>query len=432
METIRTKVCVVGGGPAGVMHGLLLARAGVEVVVLEKHADFFRDFRGDTIHPSTLELMHELGVLEDFLKLPHQETPTIDARFGDYVATVADFSHLGTQCKFIAMMPQWDFLNFIADFGKRYSTFDLRMETEATGVIEEKGKVVGVKAKTPKGDVEIRADLVVAADGRHSTVRDVTGFEAEELGAPMDVLWFRLPHKDDDPRTTTFFFEAGQIVILLDRGDYWQVAYIIPKGGLDAMKAEGMEAFFRTLTHIAPFLADRTGELKSWDDIKLLSVQVDRLKKWHKAGLLLIGDAAHAMSPIGGVGVNMAVQDAVAAANILTEPLRGGDLSEEDLAAVQARREFPVRVTQKMQVMVQNHVISPLLKQDEALKPPLPVRLAAAFPPLRRLPAQIIGVGVRPEHIEMAEDPAALAAPKKKVTRKVAKKPVKKAAPKAA
>jgi 2-polyprenyl-6-methoxyphenol hydroxylase-like FAD-dependent oxidoreductase len=429
MEPIRTQVCVVGGGPAGVMHGLLLARAGVEVVVLEKHADFFRDFRGDTIHPSTLELMHELGVLEEFLKLPHQETPTIDARFGDYEATVADFTHLNTQCKFIAMMPQWDFLNFIADFGKRYRTFDLRMETEATGVIEENGKVVGVKAKMPEGDVEIRADLVVAADGRHSTVRDVTGFEVEEFGAPMDVLWFRLSRKADDPQTTTFFFEAGHVVILLDRGDYWQVAYIIPKGGMDAMKAEGMAAFFRTLTHIAPFLADRTAELKSWGDIKLLSVQVDRLKKWHKPGLLLIGDAAHAMSPIGGVGVNMAVQDAVAAANILAEPLRKGDMTEDDLAAVQARRALPVRVTQKMQVMIQNHVISPLLNKDEALKPPLPVRLAAAFPPLRRLPAQIIGVGVRPEHIEMAEDPAALVAPKRKAPNK---RPAKKTASKAA
>jgi len=429
---MKTRCCIVGGGPAGMMLGYLLGRAGIDVVVLEKHADFFRDFRGDTIHPSTLELVYELGVLDDFLKLPHQKTPTIDARFGDFQATVADFTHLNTQCKFIAMMPQWDFLNFIAEFGKRYRTFNLHMETEATGVIEEKGKVVGVKAKTPKGDVEIRADLVVAADGRHSTVRDVTGFEVEELGAPMDVLWFRLSRKADDPQTTTFFFEAGHVVILLDRGEYWQVAYIIPKGGMDAMKAEGMEAFFRDLTHIAPFVADRTAELKSWDDIKLLSVQVDRLHKWHKPGLLLIGDAAHAMSPIGGVGVNMAVQDAVAAANILTEPLRKGDLTEEDLAAVQARREFPVRVTQKMQVMIQNHVISPLLKQDETLKPPLPVRVAAAFPPLRRLPAQIIGVGVRPEHIEMAEDPAALAAPKKSGTRKAAKKPAKKAASKAA
>jgi 2-polyprenyl-6-methoxyphenol hydroxylase-like FAD-dependent oxidoreductase len=408
MESIRTRCCVVGGGPAGIMHGLLLARAGVEVVVLEKHADFFRDFRGDTIHPSTLELMYELGVLNDFLKLPHQNTATINARFGDYEATVADFTQLNTHCKFIAMMPQWDFLNFMSDVGKRYRTFDLRMETEATGLIDDGSKVVGVRAKGPDGDLDIYADLVVAADGRHSTIRDASGFHVEEFGAPMDVLWFRLSRKPEDPQTTTFFFEAGHVVILLDRGDYWQIAYIIPKGGFDRIKADGMAPFYSELTHIAPFLADRTAELKSWDDIKLLSVQVDRLKTWHKPGLLLIGDAAHAMSPIGGVGVNLAVQDAVAAANILAEPLKSGDLTEEDLAAVQQRREFPVRVTQKMQVMIQNHVISPLLGKYDVLKAPLPVRLAEHFSPLRRLPAQLIGVGVRPEHVETPEDPSAL------------------------
>jgi 2-polyprenyl-6-methoxyphenol hydroxylase-like FAD-dependent oxidoreductase len=407
METVQTRVCVVGGGPAGIMHAMLLARAGVEVTVLEKHADFFRDFRGDTIHPSTLELIYELGVLDEFLKLPHQNTPTIGARFGDFETTVADFTHLGTHCKFIAMMPQWDFLNFIADYGKRYRTFNLRMQTEATGLIEENGVVVGVKAQTPDGEVEIGSDLVVAADGRHSTIRAAAGFPVEELGAPMDVLWFRISRETQDPGNTTFFFEPGHLVILLDRGDYWQIAYIIPKGGFENIKSDGMPAFFAELLKVAPFLADRTSQLKSWDDIKLLSVQVDRLKTWHKPGLLLIGDAAHAMSPIGGVGVNLAVQDGVAAANILAEPLRSGVVTEALLASIQSRREFPVRVTQKMQVMIQNHVITPLLSTSKLLKPPLAVRLAEQFPVLRRLPARIIGIGVRPEHIETPEDPAA-------------------------
>ncbi|MEJ8571952.1 FAD-dependent oxidoreductase [Microbaculum marinum] len=415
MEQIRTKVCVVGGGPAGVMHGLLLARAGVEVTVLEKHADFFRDFRGDTIHPSTLEVMHELGILDDFLKVPHEKTPTVGARFGEFETTVADFTHLPTHCKFIALMPQWDFLNFLADYGKRYRTFDMRMQTEATGVIEEDGKVVGVRATSPSsptpGEMEIRADLVVAADGRHSTIRDVTGFVSEELGAPMDVLWFRMPRNPADPDRTTFFFEAAHIVILLNRGDYWQIAYIIPKGGLEHLKAEGMDAFHRQLIQIAPFFRDRVSEIGDWEQIKLLSVQVDRLKTWHRPGLLLIGDAAHAMSPIGGVGVNLAVQDGVAAANLLAAKLRAGTVTDADLAAVQKRREFAVKVTQKMQVMIQNHVISPLLSETDDLKPPLPVRLADRFPMLRRLPARIIGMGVRPEHVRLSEDPAALAEP---------------------
>ncbi len=409
MTRIETQCCVVGGGPAGVIAGLLLARAGVKVSVLEKHADFFRDFRGDTIHPSTMEVMHELGVLEDFLKLPHQDTAMVGARFGRFETTIADFTHLGTKAKFIAMMPQWDFLNFIAEVGKRYTTFDLRMSTEVTGIIEEDGKVVGVTATSPEGDLEIRSDLVISADGRGSTIRDVAHFEVEELGAPMDVLWFRISRKPEDPERTTFFFEPGHVVILLDRGDYWQIAYIIPKGGFEEMKREGMQPFFDDLLNIAPFMADRTGELKSWDDIKLLSVQVDRLHKWHRPGLLFIGDAAHAMSPIGGVGVNLAVQDGVAAANILARPLREGRVTEADLAAVQARRLFPVKVTQKMQVMVQDKIISPLLGKSDELRPPLPVRLAEHLPVLRRIPARIIGVGVRPEHVETAEDPAALA-----------------------
>lgn len=410
MDRIETQCCVVGGGPAGVMAGFLLARAGVRVCVLEKHADFFRDFRGDTIHPSTMEVLHELGALDDFLKLPHQATPTIGARFGRFEATVADFTHLGTQAKFIALMPQWDFLDFLAGLGRRYATFDLRMSTAATGVVEEGGRVVGVTATSPEGALEIRADLVISADGRTSTIRDATHLDVDELGAPMDVLWFRVTRRPADPGRTTFFFEAGHVVILLDRGDYWQIAYIIPKGGFEAMQAEGMPAFLGKLFAIAPFLSDRAAELGSWDDIKLLSVRVDRLRRWHRPGLLFIGDAAHAMSPIGGVGVNLAVQDGVAAANILARPLREGRVSDADLAAVQARREFPVKITQRMQVMIQNRIISSVLGMSDELRPPLPVRLAERFPVLRRIPARIIGVGVRPEHVETAEDPAVLLA----------------------
>ena len=390
------------------MAGLLLARAGVPVVVLEKHVDFFRDFRGDTIHPSTLELMYELGVLEDFLKLPHKKTSILSMRFGKFESEIVDFRHLPTHCKFVAMMPQWDFLDFLAKFAGRYRTFDLRMGTRATALIEEEGTVVGVRAEGPEGPVEVRADLVIAADGRHSTLRALTDLKVDELGAPIDVLWFRLPHTDGDPETSSFYFEAGHIVILLDRGDYWQIAWVIPKGGFDTAKARGLAAFHKDLLQVAPFFADRLSALADWDEIKLLSVQVDRLETWHQPGLLLIGDAAHAMSPIGGVGVNIAIQDGVAAANLLAAKLRNGPVAEADLARVQARRMFPVKLTQKLQIMMQDQVIRPLLGDEDADEPPLAFRLAGRFPKLRRLPARVIGVGVRPEHIETREDPAAL------------------------
>ncbi|MGB7077543.1 MAG: FAD-dependent oxidoreductase, partial [Xanthobacteraceae bacterium] len=330
-SSLTAKCCIVGGGPAGMMLGYLLARAGVSVVVLEKHADFFRDFRGDTVHPSTLELIYELGLLDQFLKLPHQKVETLTGQVGAEHLTMVDFRHLPTHCKYIALMPQWDFLNFLAEHGRRYKTFGLHLNAEATDLIEENGRVVGLRATTPEGTLTIRADLTVGCDGRHSTVRAKAGLTGEDYGAPMDVLWFRLPRKPGDSTDTFGHIEAGRMMIMLDRGDYWQCAYVIPKGGIEKIKAEGLEAFRRRVLDMSPFLADRIGELKSFDDIKLLSVTVDRLRKWWRPGLLCIGDAAHAMSPIGGVGINMAVQDAVAAANRLADPLARGAVTDADL-----------------------------------------------------------------------------------------------------
>src|SRR5579862_3792287 len=336
--SISTTCCIAGGGPAGMMLGFLLARAGIDVAVLEKHADFFRDFRGDTVHPSTLELMYELGLLDEFLKLPHRKVQTLSGQVGAGHLTLVDFRHLPTHCKFIALMPQWDFLNFLAEHGRRYKTFDLHMRTEATELIEEGGRVVGVRAKTPDGTLAIRADLVVGCDGRHSTIRARAGLQSDDYGAPMDVLWFRISRRADDASDAFGHIEAGKMMILLDRGDYWQCAYVIAKGGIEKVQAEGLDAFRRRVIEMSPFLADRVGELKSWDDVKLLTVTVDRLLKWWRPGLICIGDAAHAMSPIGGVGINMAVQDAVAAANRLAAPLKAGTVTDADLQAIERRR----------------------------------------------------------------------------------------------
>jgi 2-polyprenyl-6-methoxyphenol hydroxylase-like FAD-dependent oxidoreductase len=401
--TVVTTCAIAGGGPAGMMLGFLLARAGVEVVVLEKHADFFRDFRGDTIHPSTLELMVELGLLEDFLKLPHQKVDRLTMQFGDEHLRMIDLTHLPTHCKYIALMPQWDFLNFLAARGKKYRTFDLRMQAEATGLIEERGRVTGVRATTPDGELAIWADLVVGADGRHSTVRDKAGLKSDDYGAPMDVLWFRLPHRGADQTETFGHIEAGSMMIMLDRGDYWQCAYVIPKGGIDRIKAEGLEAFRKRVVFMSPFLADRIDELKSFDDIKLLSVTVDRLRQWWRPGVICIGDAAHAMSPIGGVGVNIAVQDAVAAANRLAAPLKAGTASDDDLRAIQERRTFPVRFTQAIQLTMQNRIVRRALAGTERPKPPLLFRLVAMIPMLQRIPGRLLAVGVRPEHVQTPE-----------------------------
>ncbi|CAN7637719.1 FAD-dependent oxidoreductase [Bosea sp. LjRoot90] len=399
MRQESTTCCIAGGGPAGMMLGFLLARAGVKVIVLEKHADFLRDFRGDTIHPSTMEVMHELGLLEEFLKLPHVREDDLVARFGTEDITVADFSHLPVKAPFIAFMPQWDFLDFLADHGRTYPSFRLLMRTRATGLIEENGRVAGLNADGPDGPLEIRADLVVAADGRRSDVRASAGFAVTELGAPMDVLWFRLSRRPDEPAQAFGQVAAGRFFIRLNRGDYWQCAFIIPKGSLDQLRAAGLDAFKAGLVALAPELADRSGELASWDDIKLLSVAVDRLVRWWRPGLICIGDAAHAMSPIGGVGINLAIQDAVAAANLLARPLREHGLTDSDLAAVQKRREWPAKVTQAAQITIQNRVITPLLAADKPVAPPWPLRLLQRFPLLRRLPARMVGMGVRPEHI---------------------------------
>jgi 2-polyprenyl-6-methoxyphenol hydroxylase-like FAD-dependent oxidoreductase len=380
-----------------------LARAGVPVVVLEKHADFFRDFRGDTVHPSTLEVMYELGLLDAFLKVPHSRIDHLNLQFGSTNVALADLSHLPTHCKYVAMMPQWDFLNFLAARGKRYNAFDLHMQTEATDLIEEGGCVVGLRARTPDGTLSIRAALVVGCDGRHSTVREKAGLQSDDYGAPMDVLWFRITRKASDPSDVFGHIEAGKMIVMLDRGDYWQCAYVIPKGGIDHVKAEGLDAFCRQVVSMSPFLADRVGELKSFDDVKLLTVTVDRLRQWWRPGLICIGDSAHAMSPIGGVGVNLAVQDAVAAANRLVAPLKSGRVGDDDLRAIEQRRTLPVRFTQWLQLTAQKRIIGRALASEQRPKPPLMFNLLRLFPVLRRIPARLIGLGIRPEHVHTPE-----------------------------
>lgn len=379
--------------------GLLLARAGVDVVVLEKHGDFLRDFRGDTIHPSTLDVMHELGFLDDLLKRPHQKAKRLSAVVGGVEAPVADFARLPTRCDFIALMPQWDFLDFLADRARRYPTFQLHMNAEVVDLIEEEGAVAGVRATTPEGPIEVRAALTIGCDGRRSTVRDRAGLEVEVLGAPIDVLWMRLSHRPGDPDQPLGRVDAGRVLVMINRGDYWQCGYVIHKGGIDEIRRAGLDAFRRDVVEIAPSLEDRVGELTSWDDVKLLTVAVDRLRRWHRPGLLCIGDAAHAMSPVGGVGINLAIQDAVAAANILAEPLRSGPVDDELLERVQNRREFPTKATQWLQVLVQDRILSRVIGGRRRLTLPWPLRLLRRFPILQRIPARLVGLGFRPEHV---------------------------------
>jgi 2-polyprenyl-6-methoxyphenol hydroxylase-like FAD-dependent oxidoreductase len=398
-QQLQTCCSIVGGGPAGMMLGYLLARAGIDVMVLEKHADFLRDFRGDTVHPSTMEILYELGLLEEFLKRPHNEARQVAGRIGGTDVTVADFTHLPTHAKFVAFMPQWDFLAFLNEQGRRLPGFYVHMRTEAFDLVETDGKIAGVRAHSPEGDIEILADLVVGADGRHSIVRQKASLDVMELGAPMDVLWMRLSRRPGDPVQPLGNFDRGKIFVMLDRGDYWQCGYVIPKGGIEEIRARGLEALRQDIATIAPFADDRACEITDWDQVKLLSVAVDRLRQWYRPGLLCIGDSAHAMSPVGGVGINLAIQDAVAAANILTGPLRSGRLTVDDLKNVQKRRLLPTRVIQGLQVLIQNRVIRRALASQSQAKLPWPLRLVRRWPFLRRIPARLIGIGFRPEHI---------------------------------
>jgi 2-polyprenyl-6-methoxyphenol hydroxylase-like FAD-dependent oxidoreductase len=399
-ETISTRCCVAGGGPAGMMLAFLLARMGVDVFVLEKHADFLRDFRGDTIHPSTLELMHELGILEEFLKRPHDEVRELSGQVGNDTVTIGDFTHLPTHCKFLALMPQWDFLDFIKEHASRYPAFHLRVNAEVTDLLEEKGTVVGLRAKTPEGSLEIRAPLSIGADGRHSVVRQRANLEVIDLGAPMDVMWMRISRRSSDPGQTLGRFDRGKILVMINRESYWQCAFVIPKGEADRIKQKGLPAFRENIVDLAPFLRDRIEELADWKDVSLLTVAIDRLSQWSRPGLLCIGDAAHSMSPIGGVGINLAIQDAVATANLLGPILLHRDPSGSELHAVQKRRGFPTRATQRLQVAIQNNVIRKVLGSSKQLALPWPLKLLRRWPILRRIPARVVGVGFRPEHVK--------------------------------
>ena len=401
-RSLAVQCCIVGGGPAGMMLGYLLGRAGIKTVVLEKHADFFRDFRGDTVHPSTMQVMLELGLLDDFLKIPHQQLTQMQGMFGSTPVQIADLSRLNTACPFIALMPQWDFLNFLDTKGARFPGLQVLKSTEATELVRNGARITGVVAATPQGPLHISADLTVACDGRHSILREQAGLKIEDIGAPIDVLWFRVGKRKTDSDGIFARLHRGQMMVTIDRDDYWQCAYVIAKGRIDDIKAREIDAFRENVVSLVPILRDHIDDVKSWDDVKLLTVRIDRLTQWALPGLLCIGDAAHAMSPVGGVGVNLAVQDAVAAANILFDKFGAGGPSIEDLEGVQKRRLFPTRMTQTMQTVVQDRIINRALSGED-LKPPLAVRVINALPWLQGLTARLLGIGVRPEHVHSPE-----------------------------
>lgn len=406
MKTLSTTCVIAGGGPAGMMTGFLLARAGVDVIVLEKHKDFLRDFRGDTIHPSTLELIAELGVLDKFLARPHTEISDISVEIGKEKFAVGDFSHLPTRCKFMALAPQWDFLDFLLAEAERFANFRLMMQAEVTNLLAKGSRIAGVLVETPEETVQINAGLVIGADGRHSTVRAKSNLHVREIGAPFDVLWMRLPYREGDPKQPVARLDGGDFFIMLYRGDYWQCALVIPKGGFEPLKKAGFDAFRERLQGVAGFAADRVESIGGFEDVKLLSVQVDRMRKWARPGLLCIGDAAHAMSPVGGVGVNLAIQDAVATANLLGPVLAKRAPRLSDLKRIQERRQWPTEVAQWLQIQAQKRIVAPALKAQRTPRPPLALRLLNAVPSLRRIPARIVGLGVRPEHIAQSLLPA--------------------------
>jgi 2-polyprenyl-6-methoxyphenol hydroxylase-like FAD-dependent oxidoreductase len=411
--SFQTTCCIVGGGPAGVMLGYLLARAGVKVTILEKHQDFFRDFRGDTVHPSTLELLHELGLLGKFLKQPHQKVTSVGVKFGDFTFEVANFRQLQTYCRFALIMPQWDFLNFLSEQAKKYSTFDLRMQHEAIDLLYQGERIRGVMVRTPGGTEQIVADLVVACDGRHSVMRMTAQLPLRQLGVPIDVLWFRIGRREDDREQVLGNIDFGKMLVLINRNDYFQAGLIIRKNSFEEIKERGLESLRKDISQIAPFLSERVGELKDWAQIQLLSVQINRLKRWHRPGLLCIGDAAHAMSPVFGIGINLAIQDAVAAANLLARPLREGGNTDHLLHEVQRRREFRTRLTQALQVFAHTG-FQYVFRRQGPLHAPWPLRLVARAHVLQPILLRVVGIGAVPEHVGPA------AAPRRRIANRVA------------